>query len=109
MFGTYRLILAFMVIFLHLAGWPGFGEYAVFTFFCLSGFLMTFIINENYGHTKEGRKKYLFNRLLRIYPLYLCAGIFSLVVIFMLGEGYTSSVIFNLKYPDSLSSWLSNK
>ncbi|CAA0362938.1 hypothetical protein ALT785_770120 [Alteromonas infernus] len=33
MFGTYRLILAFMVVFLHLAGWPGFGEYAVFTFF----------------------------------------------------------------------------
>ena len=108
MFGTYRLILAFMVVFLHLAGWPAFGEYAVFTFFCLSGYLMTFIMQQNYGYSKEGRKKYFFNRLLRIYPLYFAACLFSLLVIFWLGEGYTSNLIFNLKYPDSITGGLSN-
>ena len=108
MFGTYRLILAFMVVFLHLGGWPAFGEYAVFTFFCLSGYLMTFIMQENYGYNSDGRKKYFFNRLLRIYPLYLTACLFSLIVIFWLGESYTSQLIFNLKYPDSITGILSN-
>tara|TARA_R110001583_G_scaffold7158_6_gene35661 strand:- start:7687 stop:8697 length:1011 start_codon:yes stop_codon:yes gene_type:complete len=97
-----------MVVFLHLGGWPAFGEYAVFTFFCLSGYLMTFIMQENYGYSAQGRKKYFINRLLRIYPLYLAACLFSLVVIFCLGEEYTSGLIFNLKYPDSIISSLSN-
>jgi peptidoglycan/LPS O-acetylase OafA/YrhL len=108
MFGAYRLILAFMVVFLHLAGWPAFGEYAVFTFFCLSGYLMTFIMQENYGYSRDGRKKYFVNRLLRIYPLYLTACLLSLLVIFWLGESYTSRLIFNLKYPDSVMGSLSN-
>jgi len=108
MFGTYRLILAFMVVFLHLAGWPAFGEYAVFTFFCLSGYLMTFIMQENYGYEREGRKKYFFNRLLRIYPLYLFACLLSLIVILGLGETYTSHLIFNLKYPDTVIGSISN-
>ncbi|MGJ8694435.1 MAG: acyltransferase family protein [Thalassotalea sp.] len=108
MFGAYRLILAFMVVFLHLGGWPGFGEYAVFTFFCLSGYLMTYIMHENYGFSGDGRKKYLINRLLRIYPLYLSAALFSLLVIFIFGESYTSGLIFNLKIPDGVSNILGN-
>jgi peptidoglycan/LPS O-acetylase OafA/YrhL len=108
MFGTYRLILAFMVVFLHLGGWPGFGEYAVFTFFCLSGYLMTYIMQENYGYTGSGRKKYLINRLLRIYPLYLASALFSLLIIALLGEAYTSSLIFNLKVPNTLEEVLGN-
>mgnify|MGYP002700329220 CR=1 FL=1 len=108
MFGTYRLILAFMVVFLHLGGWPGFGEYAVFTFFCLSGYLMTYIMHENYGFTGIGRKKYLANRLLRIYPLYIASALFSILIILLLGEAYTSSLIFNLKMPDNITDILSN-
>ncbi|MBC7004155.1 acyltransferase [Photobacterium sp. BZF1] len=108
MFGTYRLILAFMVVFLHLAGWPGFGEYAVFTFFCLSGYLMTYIMQTNYGYSTNGRKKYFINRLLRIYPLYLGAMLFSVLIIILFSESYTSSIIFNLKFPDSTTNFFEN-
>ena len=108
MFGTYRLILAFMVVFLHLAGWPGFGEYAVFTFFCLSGYLMTYIMQVNYGYTSNGRRAYFTNRLLRIYPLYFGAMLFSLLVIFLFGEQFTSSIIFNLKLPEGSFNTLEN-
>lgn len=108
MFGTYRLVLAFMVVFLHLAGWPGFGEYAVFTFFCLSGYLMTFIMQENYGYHKAGLKKYTYARLLRIYPLYLAACLLSIIVLLVLGEALTGAVIFNLKWPNGVVNTISN-
>lgn len=97
MFGTYRLILAFMVVFLHLAGWPGFGEYAVFTFFCLSGYLMTFIMQQNYGYSSQGVKKYVVARALRIYPLYFAACLLSILTLLVLGEKATSAIIFNLR------------
>ena len=108
MFGTYRLILAFMVVFLHLAGWPGFGEYAVFTFFCLSGYLMTFIMQQNYGYGRQGVKKYAFARMLRIYPLYIAACLMSVVTLIIIGEEATSAVIFNLRWPEGIINTLSN-
>lgn len=108
MFGTYRLILAFMVVFLHLAGWPGFGEYAVFTFFCLSGYLMTFIMQQNYGYDRQGVKKYAIARVLRIYPLYIAACLLSVVTLIAIGEEATSAVIFNLRWPEGISNTLSN-
>ena len=108
MFGTYRLLLAFMVVFLHLAGWPGFGEYAVFTFFCLSGYLMTYIMQQNYGYDGQGVKKYAIARALRIYPLYIAACLLSIVTIFALGEDATRAVIFNLRWPDGALNTLSN-
>lgn len=49
MFGTYRAFLALMVVALHLGGIPKIGAYAVFGFYCLSGYLMTLIMQTNYG------------------------------------------------------------
>jgi peptidoglycan/LPS O-acetylase OafA/YrhL len=72
MFGTFRYLLALMVVFFHL--WTGIGgisgPLAVFTFYLLSGYLMTLVLNETYGFTLSGGRKYLFNRLLRVFPPY---------------------------------------
>ena len=58
MFGIYRYGLAFCVVISHL--WAGmFGgpaAYAVWGFYCLSGYLMTLILNEKYGFTARGIK-----------------------------------------------------
>ena len=54
MFGTYRILLAIMVVLLHYADVPMIGQYAVFAFFSLSGYLMTFIMQQNYGYTARG-------------------------------------------------------
>lgn len=70
MFGTYRTLLAVMVIFLHLGGMPVIGGYAVFGFYILSGYLMTLIMHKNYGYTRDGVARYAINRFLRIYPIY---------------------------------------
>jgi len=57
MFGTYRIFLALMVVALHLGGIPKIGAYAVFGFYCLSGYLMTLIMQTNYGYTATGVTK----------------------------------------------------
>ena len=78
MFGTYRTLLAVMVVFLHLGGMPVIGAYTVFCFYILSGYLMTFIMQKNYGYSKESVAKYALNWFLRIYPIFWIACIFSL-------------------------------
>ena len=87
MFGLYRTLLALMVVGLHLGGIPKIGAYAVFGFYCLSGYLMTFIVLENYGSTVSGILRYAGNRFLRIYPMYFVSIIFTVVIICLL---YTS-------------------
>ena len=90
MFGMYRSILALMVVASHLGGIPYTGTYAVFGFYILSGYLMTLIMQVNYGYTKTGLVKYGINRFLRIYPIYWTSISFSAVLILALGEEYTS-------------------
>ena len=72
MFGTYRTLLALMVVFLHLGGVSVLGGYAVFGFYILSGYLMTYIMQKNYGYSRLGQARYAINRMLRIYPILKC-------------------------------------
>jgi peptidoglycan/LPS O-acetylase OafA/YrhL len=109
MFGIYRFILATLVIITHTAPdrfVPG-GFYAVFSFYMLSGYLMTYILNEQYGFSLRGIGRYLFNRALRIYPTYwvcfLCTLSFVTAVPWL-----TWQVSRNIVMPDSLIKWLSN-
>ena len=83
MFGTFRAILALMVVALHLGGIPALGNYAVFAFYCLSGYLMTLILQRNYGYTLAGFSKYIFNRFLKIYPVYWVSILFTLALVVM--------------------------
>ncbi len=82
MFGIYRYCLAFCVAISHLWGGMigGPAAYAVWGFYCLSGYLMTLILNEKYGFSPRGLAKFAVNRALRIYPAYyvVCVGMFLL-------------------------------
>lgn len=67
MFGSYRTILALIVVLQHFGGIKQIGTYAVFGFFCLSGFLMTLLMDTTYN----GRARdFAINRFLRLYPTY---------------------------------------
>ena len=73
--GSWRFFLAFLVVISHLYSgmMHGPAAYAVWGFFVLSGYLMTYIINEKYGIGADGIGRYAFNRFLRIVPQYwLC-------------------------------------
>ncbi len=108
MFGTYRTLLAVMVIFLHLGGIPVLGAYAVFGFYILSGYLMTFIMHQNYGYTHTGRMRYALNRILRIYPIYWLSCVFSLFLITLFGQNYTSVFHPSIYSPADIESLLRN-
>lgn len=108
MFGAYRTVLALMVVFYHIGGIPHIGSYAVFGFYALSGYLMTFVIQETYGYTAIGLKKYTFNRFLRIYPMYWASIIFSIILIMLVGEQNSFEYHKALFLPDNLIDSLKN-
>lgn len=78
MFGTYRFLLACMVVCGHTRyllfdriNWLG--PWAVFGFYVLSGYLMTRVLHETYGYGPSAAVRFLGNRALRIYPAYWAA------------------------------------
>jgi len=90
MFGAYRTSLAMMVVMLHYANLAYIGNYAVFGFFALSGYLMTFIMQKNYGYTMHGLGAYALNRFLRIYPLYWMSCLVAIAILLFLDTEYTA-------------------
>jgi peptidoglycan/LPS O-acetylase OafA/YrhL len=71
---VYRFILALCVVQGHLLGWGGGAPWlawqAVFSFYVLSGFLMSLILNQDYGFTAGGLVRFAVNRWLRLFPIY---------------------------------------
>ncbi len=108
MFGFYRTMLALWVMIFHLLTVPLIGQYAVFSFYTLSGFLMTTIIHESYGYDKNGIKRYIVNRFLRLYPIYWMVILFSIIVIFIVSEEYSNNYCHGLYIPHSTSEILFN-
>ena len=108
MLGIYRTFLAIMVVFQHLGGASKAGSFSVFAFFVISGYLMTYILKENYGFSTTGKLKYLFNRFLRIFPPYWWAFIFSLLLIFFLDSEVIRGISKSVKLPVDLENLLRN-
>ncbi|CAM8400738.1 COG1835 Predicted acyltransferases [Candidatus Methylopumilus universalis] len=110
--GSLRFFLAFLVAISHL--WAnmihGPAAYAVWCFFVLSGFLMTYILQNKYGKTTGGLKAFAYNRFLRIYPLYYLACIFGFFAI-LFSVKYNiqlTSINPQFKFPENLGDWLNN-
>ncbi|MEW5941899.1 MAG: acyltransferase, partial [Chloroflexota bacterium] len=84
MFGLLRFILATAFIFLHLTDsrtlWP-YGYVSLFGFYIMSGYLMAYGLNRNYGFGKTGSKNFWANRLLRIAPIYYLIFFVSLALV----------------------------
>lgn len=108
MLGVYRTLLALMVVTQHLAGAHVLGAYAVFGFYCISGYLMTTVINESYGHSVKGVGRYLLNRFLRIYPLYWLSALLSIILILMFGVSATRAFHPDIYLPQNTLDALRN-
>lgn len=108
MFGLWRTLLALCVVAFHLLLIPVIGYYAVFSFFVLSGFLMTTIMHESYGYGPEGLRRYALNRFLRLYPSYWFAAAIGLLVIYVCGVNYVREFKPGLFRPEHLSSIIFN-
>lgn len=106
MFGIYRYGLAFCVAISHL--WAGMiggpAAYAVWGFYCLSGYLMTLVLNEKYGFSSRGLCRFAANRALRIYPAYfvVCIGMF---ILFYFKPGTAARFLPQLQMPATARGW----
>lgn len=107
MFGIYRTILAFIVIVGHLFGPFPIGNYAVFGFYVLSGYLMTHVMDRSYGFNAEGKKRFMMNRLLRIFPNYYFAIFLSVFLLVCYQDRITNfpSVLY---LPNTYQEWFRN-
>jgi peptidoglycan/LPS O-acetylase OafA/YrhL len=87
MFGTYRFLLALAVFQAHLwqSGCLWLGWDAVFSFYTLSGFLMTVVLHETYGFTWRGHAAFCLNRFLRVYPSFYFITLAILLHIWCIG------------------------
>jgi peptidoglycan/LPS O-acetylase OafA/YrhL len=86
MFGTFRFILAFMVVLTHIGGIEIIAGIAVWGFFMLSGFLMTAVLNSKYGFKPNGLARFATSRIIRLYPTYWVSIAISAILIFFLGS-----------------------
>jgi peptidoglycan/LPS O-acetylase OafA/YrhL len=92
--GILRTVLAIAVIATHFGVIWGLrlvrGPMAVETFFIISGFYMSLILNEKYIRENGAYKLFITNRFLRLYPVYwsvlLVTCVFSLVIYFSSGR-----------------------
>lgn len=101
MIGSWRLLLALLVVCAHLftPWWPG--AMAVFSFYTISGFLMTLILHQRYSFAGGGLRAFWLNRVLRIYPPYYFACVVSLVLLALFGADAVRAINPHLSVPDT--------
>lgn len=108
MFGIFRFVLACFVFLGHILGMRHAGGAAVFSFYLLSGFLMTLLMNERYSPSLRSRLSFLYHRFLRLWPMYIFAVIISLLGVILLGEEFTKSVNPKIYMPNAFNEWMWN-
>lgn len=103
--GLIRLLLALSVVATHCGGILGmyfvYGQIAVQSFYIISGFYMSLIINEKYIGSNDSYTLFITNRFLRLFPIYwfillltlgacLAAGIVTHGRLFLMLDSYLS-------------------
>jgi peptidoglycan/LPS O-acetylase OafA/YrhL len=108
MFGIWRTLLAIEVVAFHLFFVPFIGAYAVFSFFVLSGFLMTAIMQGTYGYSRGGFARYIGNRALRLYPNYWFALGVSIALVLIAGAPTVLAYHPAIALPTTFAAWAEN-
>ncbi len=108
MLGSFRLLLALMVAVNHL--WNPLanliGSHALTTFYMISGFLITKIINEVYTG-KSGMLYFCINRSIRIYSCYFFVLILTLSGLLIFPDAFQRAYS-TVYFPPDAGSWMAN-
>lgn len=96
--GTLRTLLAITVVLSHTYGhiFLG-GRLAVQMFYIISGFLISYILVE--ANSYENKKKFYFNRFLRLFPAYYFVSIITLlffIYLYLIGKDTFFSSFYNI-------------
>lgn len=108
MIGTWRWFLALLVVNGHLFHplWPAY--FGVFSFFIISGFLMTLILNHHYSFSSIGFKAFWINRFLRLYPPYYIACMISILLILTIPSEFITEINSKLILRYSVADIITN-
>lgn len=107
MLDVYRFILALCVVQWHLSGYSLLlATQAVFSFYVLSGFLMSLILNESYGFTSRGLARFALNRGLRLLPVYYV--VIGLTAAYIVLVGPLNQISNQIHLPLTLKSIVAN-
>ncbi|MGC1549659.1 MAG: acyltransferase [Rhodanobacter sp.] len=105
--GAWRFLLAGLVAASHL--WAhmlqGYAAFAVFAFFVLSGYLMTFVLMHKYGTGARGLADFAFNRIIRIYPSYYVALVLGVITIVVMTDRGIDLTKLNPEFHLPMSGW----
>ena len=107
MFGLLRLLLASMVVFGHIFWVSDFGRFAVFSFYILSGYLMTYVMHVNYGYQIRGKYKFALNRALRLFPTYWAACLLTIILAISFGP-FSEGKLQLMNIPQDFMSSITN-
>lgn len=108
MFGTYRLLLALLVLLKHFKATEVFSGLAVWAFFLLSGFLITGALNTRYRSGRTALIEFSLNRALRVFPTHWLSLILAFISIWFFGHLVDPrSINSALGIPDSGLEWIS--
>lgn len=78
--GIFRFFLATLVVLFHGSKYFPYGDFAVNTFFILSGYWIFRMYDEFYGQQKNPYHKFIMSRIFRIFPLYYFCTFLALIV-----------------------------
>jgi peptidoglycan/LPS O-acetylase OafA/YrhL len=80
--GLFRFALSAIVVMFHFGGYPPLaGRVSVFSFFCISGYLMALVIERAYGYRPAGVIRFYLNRALRLVPLLTLYAVLTMVLL----------------------------
>ena len=90
--GAFRLFLALLVFAHHLSSF-GFGKFAVYVFFALSGFWLNTMWRERYSCARAPYRTYLVSRVWRLAPVMIVTGIITIPALLLIG--FDPGVVFS--------------
>ncbi|KHL26180.1 hypothetical protein PK98_06690 [Croceibacterium mercuriale] len=82
--GAFRLFLALLVFGHHLSSF-GFGKFAVYVFFALSGFWLNTMWRDRYSHARTPYRTYLVSRVWRLAPVMIVTSIITIPLLVLIG------------------------
>jgi peptidoglycan/LPS O-acetylase OafA/YrhL len=85
--GLFRFALSLIVVMFHFGGYPPLaGRVSVFSFFCISGYLMALVIERAYGTSLQGAGRFYLNRTLRLVPLFTLYVVLTMLLLRARGD-----------------------
>ncbi|AVR45270.1 hypothetical protein C7S20_08325 [Christiangramia fulva] len=106
--GTFRFLLAFIVVIYHAVSFLTIGHFAVYVFFVLSGYWIVKMFTEKYSKFRNPVRTYLISRIWRIFPVYLAILGFTLLIYFSFNALYLKQIEHSLVNNEFTSLLISN-